>query len=60
MEIGILNYHGENWLAIELWVQQADGASVSLSLEAGTPVWTSLVPPETVYSPSWSKRAGAY
>ncbi|TVY57797.1 putative beta-galactosidase A [Lachnellula cervina] len=58
---GILDYHGQNWLAIELWAQQASGAQLTnFTLEAGTPVWTSLKEPESAPKPSYSKREGAY
>ncbi|TVY31741.1 putative beta-galactosidase A [Lachnellula subtilissima] len=58
---GILDYHGQNWLAIELWAQQASGAQLTnFTLEAGTPVWTSMKQPELAPRPSYSKRGGAY
>ncbi|KAH8678995.1 glycoside hydrolase family 35 protein [Tricladium varicosporioides] len=58
---GILDYHGQNWLAIELWAQQADGAHLTnFTLRAGTPVWTSMDEPRMAPRPSYSKRAGAY
>ncbi|KAF4636287.1 hypothetical protein G7Y89_g1812 [Cudoniella acicularis] len=58
---GILNYHGQNWLAIEIWAQQADGAHLTnFTLQAGTPVWTSMTEPKMAPSPSYSQRAGAY
>ncbi|KAF7861742.1 uncharacterized protein EAF02_010696 [Botrytis sinoallii] len=58
---GILNYNGQNTLAIELWAQQASGAALSnFTLTAGTPVLTSLKAPSLVHSPAWSKRKGAY
>ncbi|TAQ91582.1 hypothetical protein B7494_g56 [Chlorociboria aeruginascens] len=58
---GILDYYGTNWLAVELWAQQATGAYLeSLTLEAGTPIWTSLDAPNLSSSPSYSERVGAY
>ncbi|PVH82092.1 glycoside hydrolase family 35 protein [Cadophora sp. DSE1049] len=58
---GVLNYHGQNWLAIELWAQQASGAHLTdFSLKAGTPAWTSNDRPEMVPRPAYSKRPGAY
>ncbi|CZS89191.1 probable beta-galactosidase [Rhynchosporium agropyri] len=58
---GVLNYHGQNWLAIELWAQQATGAHLTeFALKAGTPVWTSMDRPEMVPRPAYSKRLGAY
>jgi len=56
-----LNYHGQNWLAIELWAQQASGAQLTdFALKAGTPVWTSNDRPEMVPRPAYTKRPGAY
>lgn len=58
---GILNYNGQNTLAIELWAQQSSGAALTdFSLTAGTPILTSLKAPSLVHSPAWSKRKGAY
>ncbi|KAL2070750.1 hypothetical protein VTL71DRAFT_13776 [Oculimacula yallundae] len=58
---GVLNYHGQNWLAIELWAQQATGAHLTdFELKAGTPVWTSMARPEMVPRPAYSKRPGVY
>ena len=58
---GILDYHGQNWLAIELWAQQADGAHLTnLSLSTGTIAWTSMPKPAMAPIPSYSKRPTAY
>lgn len=58
---GILNYYGENWLAVELWAQQAQGAALTnFTLEAGVPVLTSYAAPEPAPQPAYSPRAGAY
>ncbi|PBP25568.1 putative beta-galactosidase A [Diplocarpon rosae] len=58
---GILNYHGQNWLAVEIWAQQATGAHLTdFTLKAGTPVWTSLKRPASAPIPSYSERPGAY
>lgn len=58
---GILDYHGQNWLAVELWAQQANGGYLSdFSLEAGVPVQTSLEQPGLSPRPSYAKRPGAY
>jgi Beta-galactosidase jelly roll domain/Beta-galactosidase, domain 3 len=59
--LGILNYHGQNWLAIELWVQQTTNAHLTnFTLRAGTVAWTAMSPPALAPMPSYSKRAGAY
>jgi hypothetical protein len=58
---GILNYQGQNWLAVEIWAQQASGAHLSdFTLTAGTVAWTSRDTPATVPAPSYSPRPGAY
>lgn len=58
---GILNYYGQNWIAIEVWAQQASGAKLaSLSLEPGTVASTSLEAPKLVEITNWTKRDGAY
>ncbi|KAG4434086.1 hypothetical protein IFR05_010446 [Cadophora sp. M221] len=58
---GILNYQGTNWVAVEIWARQSNGARLAkFTLEAGVPVLTALAAPRTVDAPSWSKRVGAY
>jgi hypothetical protein len=58
---GILDYYGQNWLAVEIWAQQAEGAHLTnFTLEASTPVLTSMNAPELVSRPSYSRRLGAY
>jgi len=58
---GILNYYGQNSLAVEIWAQDATGAHLTdFSLEAGTPVLTSMGAPALAPMPSYSKRPGAY
>jgi len=58
---GILDYHGTNWVGIELWAQQADGAYLeSLALEAGVPVMTALKTPANAPMPRYAQREGAY
>jgi len=58
---GILDYYGQNWLAVELWAQQDTGAHLTnFTLEAGTPVLTSMNAPNLAPMPSYSKRPGAY
>ncbi|KAK0103956.1 hypothetical protein ONS96_005062 [Cadophora gregata f. sp. sojae] len=58
---GILDYHGENWVAVEIWARNSGGARLSkLELEAGVPVLTALKEPRSVDAPRWRKRVGAY
>lgn len=58
---GILNYYGMNWVAVEVWSRQANGAQLTnFSLVADTPLWTSYQAPEMVPTPNYAKRAGAY
>lgn len=58
---GILNYQGKNWVAVEIWARQNNGAGLAkFTLEAGVPVLTALTAPRTVDAPSWIKRSGAY
>lgn len=58
---GILNYHGTNWIAVELWAQEAGGAHLTdFKLTHGTPVWTSSKTPEQAPTPDYRKREGAY
>ncbi|RDL39958.1 Beta-galactosidase [Venustampulla echinocandica] len=58
---GILNYHGENWLAIELWAQQSSGAHLTdFTLQAGTPIRTSMNAPKMAPVPSYKHRKDAY
>ncbi|KAI0482705.1 glycoside hydrolase family 35 protein [Xylariaceae sp. FL0804] len=58
---GILNYRGENWVALLVWVQQGGGAALrSFTLEAGVPVLTGRDPVALVDSPAWVERPGAY
>jgi hypothetical protein len=55
----ILDYYGQNWVAVEIWARQADGAHLTdFKLEAGTPAWTSMAAPEIVDSPSYVRRPG--
>lgn len=40
--IGILDFYGTNWIAVEIWARQATGAHlINFTLEAGVPVMTS-------------------
>ncbi|EED22288.1 beta-galactosidase, putative [Talaromyces stipitatus ATCC 10500] len=58
---GILNYQGENWVAITLWAQESSGAKVdSFELINTTPVLTALTGIESSPQPAYSQRKGAY
>ena len=58
---GILNYHGENWLALTLWAQHSDGGSLEgLTIVPGTPVQTAYGKINLVNMPEYSKRDMAY
>ncbi|PCH04028.1 Glycoside hydrolase, family 35 [Penicillium occitanis (nom. inval.)] len=58
---GILNYQGENWVAITLWAQESSGAKVDrFELTYTTPVLTALTGIESSPQPAYSQRAGAY
>jgi hypothetical protein len=58
---GILNYHGPNSIAVEIWARQANGAKLTdFQILAETPIQTSMNAPKTVNSPSWSERPHAY
>lgn len=60
-KLGILNYHGTNWIAVEIWAQEANGAHLTdFKLTAGTPIWTSLKEPVQPPAPDYRKRVGAY
>ncbi|KAE8555102.1 hypothetical protein EYB25_003650 [Talaromyces marneffei] len=58
---GILNYQGENWIAITLWAQDRSGAKLeSFELTYTTPVLTALTGLTSSPQPVYSKRPGAY
>lgn len=58
---GILNYQGENWVALTLWAQASDGAKLGgLRLTNFTPVRSALAEIKSSGQPVWKKRAGAY
>lgn len=58
---GILNYQGENWVALTLWAQDSSGAKLDdFKLIYGTPVLTALTGIESSPQPAWTQRAGAY
>lgn len=58
---GILDYHGTNYIALSLWAQDEDGASVpSFALQANADIISGYTPPALSPQPSWSLRADAY
>ena len=58
---GILNYHGDNTLAVSLWAFDAGGAHIDdLRLVAGPAVQWGYPEPRLVDSPGWQVRDGAY
>jgi beta-galactosidase len=57
---GILNYRGNNWIAVTLWAQEEDGARLdSFGLQYDTPVKT-MLDVEVVESPKYKERKRAY
>jgi hypothetical protein len=57
----MLDRPGENWLAVEMWAQQATDAHLTnFTKEAGTPVWTSMAEPEMAPRPLYGKKVGSY
>ncbi|EIN05080.1 hypothetical protein PUNSTDRAFT_146007 [Punctularia strigosozonata HHB-11173 SS5] len=58
---GILNYHGENTLAVSLWAQDASGAKLeSIDLQVLAKLDSSMPAVTNQPMPKWSKRPGAY
>lgn len=58
---GILNYQGENWIALSLWAQEIQGAKLDdLVLLYSTPVMTALSGITSSEQPAYSQRMGAY
>ncbi|KAL8281653.1 hypothetical protein RB600_005195 [Gaeumannomyces tritici] len=64
---GILDYHGENWLAISLWGSQPGGAKlagIALTTAPGTAgpsvIMSGYKNVTLVEAPAWTERAGAY
>lgn len=55
---GILNYDGQNYLALTLWSLEPSGAKIAgLSLEMGTPVQTGYTKPALVGGDTYSQRS---
>lgn len=58
---GILNYRGENQIAVLLWALEEGGAKFDdISLGASQPIWTGRKSVTLVESPEWEAREGAY
>lgn len=58
---GILNYRGENWVALMIWTLEDQATQLTeLRLEAGVPVLTGRAPVKLVDSPSWALREEVY
>lgn len=58
---GILNYHGENWVAVALWALEEGGAKLTgLDLGVDAVILSSLEKVGNSPMPRWQKRAGAY
>ncbi|KAF8204850.1 glycoside hydrolase family 35 protein [Pholiota molesta] len=58
---GILNYQGQNTLAVSLWAADAGGAKLnSLALQITSKVQSSMANVANAPSPAWTPRAGAY
>lgn len=55
---GILNYDGQNYLALTLWSLESGGAKIAgLFLEMGTPVQSGYKKPALVSGDSYSQRS---
>jgi hypothetical protein len=58
---GILNYEGENFIAVTLWAQQEGGAKLDgLELVADAGIQSGYQSPSLSWSDAWSQREGAY
>lgn len=59
---GILNYHGQNWIALTVWAMEVAGARLrGLNLVPSSPaVLTGRGPVALSPMPGWSQRSGAY
>lgn len=55
---GILNYDGQNYIALTLWSLEPNGAKLAgLSLEMGTPLQSGYAKPALVEGESYSERS---
>ncbi|CAA7259499.1 unnamed protein product [Cyclocybe aegerita] len=58
---GVLNYKGENTLAVSLWATGSEGAKLdSLNLQLTARVESSMQPVVNIPTPAWAPRPGAY
>lgn len=58
---GILNYHGENWVAMTLWAMEQGGAKIEgLALQATAEVQSGYGTIALSPMPHWETRVGAY
>ena len=58
---GILDYKGENTLAVSLWAMKPAGAKLnSLKLQLSAKIESSLGKISVVPAPKWTSRPGAY
>jgi hypothetical protein len=58
---GILNYHGENWVALTLWAMETGGAKIEgLALEATAAIQSGYGTIELSPMPRWEMRPEAY
>jgi hypothetical protein len=58
---GILNYEGENFIAVTLWAQQEGGAKLDgLELVADAVIQSGYQRPRLSWSDVWRQREGAY
>jgi hypothetical protein len=59
--VGILDYHGENWVAMTLWAMENGGARVAgLVLEATAEIQSGYGGVALSPMPRWERRTGAY
>lgn len=58
---GILDYHGENWIAMTLWALEKGGAKLAgLELKSTAVVKSGYGPVELSPMPRWTQRPDAY
>lgn len=58
---GVLNYNGENTIALTLWALDADGAKVNgFELKPSSTILSGYQKPASVPQPAWTPRPGAY
>lgn len=58
---GIINHHGENYLAITLWSLDQKGAKIhDLSLAYDAAIYSGYSKPKLVAAAKYNKRSGSY